>query len=154
VRPPSIRTSVAVALVALLVTGCGLVSTSPPPAGPEDFAGISTRLASRGISISNVVSGDSGCDDQELGRTAIRFEASGRDQREPATFYLYIFRNRSVYERLGDAVATCATAYVRDAGAPQPLEISPYVLVSPDRLEPAFAEAIREGLRAAAGTGG
>ena len=152
--PRSLPTLVAVAVIACALAACDLVSTSPPPAGPDDFSGITGRWAARGITIRNVVSGDSGCDDLALGRTAIRFEASGRDQDRAALFYLYIFRNRSAFERLREAVGTCATAYVTDPGAPAPMAISPYVLVTPDALQPGFVDALREGLQEAAGSGG
>jgi hypothetical protein len=106
------------------------------------------------VSVAHVVSGDSGCDDQELARTAIRFEASGLDQVEPATFYLYIFRNRAAFERVKADVEVCRTAYVRDASATPAIEVSPYVLATPDALGPAFAAALAEALEEAAGTGG
>jgi len=140
--------------LALVVASCGLVSTTPPPASPDDFAGITTRLASRGVRIEGVVSGDPGCDDLALARTAIRFDASGLDQAAPATFYLYVFRNRDAFERLRPEVEVCATAYVRTAGAPAPIEISPYVLVTPDPLAPNFAATLLEAITEAAGTGG
>jgi hypothetical protein len=140
-------------LAVLLLAGCGFVKSSPPPAGPDDFAGITTRLASEGITIQHVVSGESGCDDQELARTAIRFEAAGADQAGLATFYLYIFRNRAAFERVRPEVATCATAYVRDPDAVL-IEISPYVLASPAAVAPRFAAILREALTKAAGTGG
>jgi hypothetical protein len=143
-----------IGLLALALAACGLVSTSAPPVGPDDFAGISRRLASRGVTIQQVVSGDSGCDDAELARTAIRFESAGLDQAEPATIHLYIFRNRAAFERNRPEVARCALSYVTDPAATRPIEVSPYVLVTPATLEPGFAAAVRGALEEAAGTGG
>jgi hypothetical protein len=142
------------ALLAIVAAGCGFVSTSPPPVGPDDFAGITGKLAAERISVAHVVSGDSGCDDPELARTAIRFEASGLDQQQPAAFYLYIFRNRAAFERVKANVEVCRTAYVRDASAAPPIEVSPYVLATPDELAPEFAAALEAALEEAAGTGG
>jgi hypothetical protein len=141
-------------LVAIVVAGCSYVSTSPPPVGPDDFVGITAKLAAARVSVAHVVSGESGCDDPELARTAIRFQASGLDQPEPATFYLYIFRNRAAFDRVKADVEVCRTAYVRDASATPAIEVSPYVLATPDALAPGFAAALAEALEEAAGTGG
>ena len=149
-----VRAPFVAGVLALLLVGCGFVSTSPPPVGPDDFVGITAKLAAERISVAHVVSGDSGCDDPELARTAIRFEASGLDQAEAATFYLYIFRNRAAFERVKADVEVCRTAYVRDASATPAIEVSPYVLATPDALAPGFAAALAEALEEAAGTGG
>lgn len=93
------RTAPFVALLAIVVAACGTISTTAPPATPTDFAGIAGRLNAAGIKVSDWVSGDPGCDDGDLAKTAIRFEARGLDQATPVTLYLYIFRNHDAFER-------------------------------------------------------
>lgn len=142
------------ALACLVVAACGTISSSPPPAGPDDFVGISRRMAASGVTIQHVVSGDAGCDDPQLGRTAIRFEASGVDQAQPATVYLYIFRNRAAFQRNRPVVAGCAGAYAPEPPGAQRIEVSPYILVAAAPLAPGLADALTNALREAAGTGG
>jgi hypothetical protein len=155
VTPPRpVRWLVTLVGLALGATACGTISTSPPPAGPDDFPGISRQLAARGVTIANVVSGESGCDDPDLGRTAIRFDASGQDQAEALPMHLYIFRNRAAWERNRETVRSCAVTYVDDPTAPPPIEVSPYILVAPARLPRELDRALREALDEAAGTGG
>ncbi len=154
------RRFVAPLLAALLVSapvllaGCGTISTSPPPATPTDFPGLAGRLNVAGIKLADWVSGDPGCDDPELAKAAIRFEARGLDQAEPVTMYLYVFRNADAFERNREAVPPCAAAFVTDPATFEQVEQSPYVLASQGPWAPAFEAALRATLEAAAGTGG
>jgi hypothetical protein len=138
----------------LLLAGCGTISMTPPPATPTDFPGLAGRLGVAGIRASDWVSGDPGCDDQELGRTAIRFEAEGLDQAEPVTLYLYIFRNRAAFERNREAIPPCAASFVTDPATFEQIEQSPYVIASQGPWAPDFERALRETLEKASGTGG
>lgn len=142
------------AAATLLLAGCGTISTTPPPATPTDFPGLTGRLNAAGIKVDGWVSGDPGCDDQDLARTAIRFHARGLDQADPVTMYLYVFRNREAFERNRASVGPCAASFVTDPAAFEEIEQSPYVLASPGPWAPAFEAAIRATLEAAAGTGG
>ena len=144
----------ALALAGVLVAGCGLVSTSAPPATPADFPGIASELSRRGLVVDDIVSGDAGCDDPELARTAIRFTAAGLDQTEPTPMYLYIFRNRGAFERNRTAVDACLPAYVTDADDLGLIEASPFVLAGPGPWAPEFAAELRRSLTESAGTGG
>ena len=138
----------------VLIAACGTISTTPPPATPTDFPGLAGRLNVAGIQPSDWVSGDPGCDDQELGRTAIRFVARGLDQAEPVTLYLYIFRNRDAFERNREAIAPCAASFVTDPDTFEQIEQSPYVVAGQGPWAPRFEAALRETLGRAAGTGG
>ena len=102
----------ALLLAAVFLAGCGTISTTPPPATPTDFPGLAGRLSTAGIKAADWVSGDPGCQDPNLAKTAIRFDASGLDQAEPVTLYLYIFRNRDAFER-NRAVRTDRAVAVR-----------------------------------------
>ena len=65
-----------VACLALLLAGCN-PSAVPPSPTPADFGGITQILQTRGLTIVAVRSGDAGCPDTTLAKTAISFQASG-----------------------------------------------------------------------------
>lgn len=149
-----LRRLLALLAATMLLAGCGTIATTPAPATPTDFPGLTGRLGVAGIQASDWVSGDPGCSDQELGRTAIRFQARGLDQATPVTLYLYIFRNRDAFERNREAIAPCAASYVTDPETFEQIEQSPYVLASQGPWAPGFEAALRKTLETAAGTGG
>lgn len=135
------------------LAGCdALLETAPAPT-PADFQGIAADLVQRGVMIDNIVSGDSGCEDVELSRTAIGFDADGLDQASPTRIYVYIFRNREAYERLRQTVDACARSYVVDPDAFESVEQSPFVVAGAGPWAPDFHDAIRAALVEAAGTG-
>jgi hypothetical protein len=142
------------AAAAALLAGCGTISMTAPPATPTDFPGLAGRLNAAGIKVDSWVSGDSGCDDEELRKTAIRFHAHGLDQAEPVTLYLYVFRNRDAFERNRASVGPCAAAFVTDPATFEEIEQSPYVVASQGPWAPEFEAALRSTLESAAGTGG
>jgi hypothetical protein len=149
-----LRPLVATLVLALVVTACDVLQVTQPPATPTDFPGLSGRLAVAGILVGNYVSGDPGCDDPALVPTAIRFTASGLDQPEPVTLYLYIFRHRDAFERNRNRIGPCAQSYVTDPQSFEQVEQSPYVVAGQGPWAPAFEAAFRRVLTEAAGTGG
>lgn len=151
--PRHLSTLAVLAVLALLVAGCGVVTTSAPAPTPADFQGIASEIVKRGIVIDNLVSGDAGCDDETLNPTAIAFNARGMDQAEPVRLYLYIFRNRASYERLRDEIDTCARSYVTDPATFESIESSPFVLAGQGPWAPQFRTTLREALTVASGTG-
>lgn len=156
-RPPRSRAPVAAhgtLLVALIVglAGCGL-STTPPPPTPAGFQGIAGDLVKRGLKIEHIVSGDAGCDDITLQRTAIGLDAVGLDQQAPTRLFVYIFRNRASYERLRATVDDCARTYATDPDAFESIEASPFVVASAGPWAPEFRSAVRAAITEAAGTG-
>lgn len=150
---PPIRLVVARVALALAVSACGTISTSPPAPTPADFGGIAAALAKQGVALDNAVSGDAGCTDQDLIPTAIAVDGAGLDQASPVRIYLYIFRNRASFEKLRVNIDTCAQAYVDDPDTFETVEQSPYVLAGQGPWAPRFEAAIRHGLEVAAGTG-
>jgi hypothetical protein len=144
---------VALCLLALGVGACGLVQRTAPAPTPADFVGISGSLARHGITVEDVVSGDAGCPDVTLSKTAIRLRASGLDQATPVPVYLYIFGSRESYTKLRSAVDTCARSYAKSADTFASVEASPYVIAGQGPWGPKFTAALRQGLVDAAGTG-
>lgn len=140
--------------MALLLGGCGVVSTTPPAATPADFPGITAEFAKRGMSVNHFVSGDAGCADPVLTPTAIAFDAKGLDQVDNLRIHIYIFRNREAFERLRASVDACAASFVTDPETYETIEQSPFVLAGQGPWGAEFETALRDGLAAAAGTGG
>jgi hypothetical protein len=146
----------AIALVTLLVAclvACSTISQTPPAPTPADFQGIAGSIVQRGIRIDHIVSGDPGCPDQALGKTAIGFDAVGLDQATPVRLYVYIFRDRATYERLRATVDDCARTYVTDPATYESVESSPYVLAGQGPWGPTFKTNLRAAIDEAAGTG-
>lgn len=136
-----------------LVAGC-TTSSVPPAPTPADFGGITHLFRTSGLTIGDVVSGDAGCPDTNLARTAIRFRASGLDQATPVPVYLYIFNDQAAFQRRASDVARCAESYVTDPANLESIDVSPYVLAGQGPWASAFRQALRAGLTAAAGNGG
>ncbi|MGK2849485.1 MAG: hypothetical protein ACSLFN_01025 [Candidatus Limnocylindrales bacterium] len=135
------------------LVGCGRISTAPPDPTPADFQGIATELTVRRIAIDDLVSGDAGCDDKVLIPTAIGITAKGLDQVEPVRIYLYVFRNRTSFDRLRASIDDCARAFVTDPETFETVEQSPFVLAGQGPWAPEFEAAMRDALLVAAGTG-
>jgi hypothetical protein len=150
---PTIRSIAASVAVALAVSACGSISTSPPAPTPADFQGIAAEVVKRRIVIADLVSGDAGCDDRALIPTAIGFDAKGLDQADPVRIHLYIFRNRASFEKLRASIDACARSFVTDAETYETVEQSPYVLAGQGPWAPSFEAAVRAALEVAAGTG-
>ena len=132
---------------------CGSVLQSAPQPTPADFPGMAGILSQQGIRVDRIVSGDAGCDDVDLARTAIGFDASGLDQAAPVRIHAFIFRNRAAYERLRAWVDGCARTFVSDPATFESIEASPYVVAGQGPWGPAFRDALRAAVIEAAGTG-
>jgi hypothetical protein len=148
------RAAVLAVVAAIALGACGLASGSPPAATPADFPGITAELARRGVIVNHFVSGEAGCPDPVLTPTAIAFDAKGLDQATDVRIYLYIFRNRDVFERLRSTVDACAASFVTDPETFESIEESPYVLAGQGPWGTELKSALRAGLAAAAGSGG
>ncbi len=140
-------------VMAFALGACGAISTSLPAPTPADFQGIASELTKRGIAIDGLVSGDAGCTDPVLIPTAIGLTATGLDQADPIRIHLYIFRNRSSFQKLRASVDTCARDFVTDPATFESVEQSPYVVVGQGPWAPEFEAAIRDALEVSAGTG-
>lgn len=156
-RRPLRRARLARLLVALgamvAIAGCGTISRTPPAATAAPFPGIAGSLSQHGIDVERIASGDAGCSDVNLSRTAVGFDASGFDQPTPVRVHIYIFRNRATYERLRSTVDVCAAAYVTDRSTFESLDESPYVLAGQGPWGTTFRTNLAAAIKEAAGTG-
>lgn len=144
----------ALLLVAAVGSACSTISRTSPAPTAADFPGIAGVFSQNGIRVDRIVSGDSGCNDIDLARTAIGFDASGLDQATPVRIRIYIFRNRATFERLRATIDTCAAAFVTDRDTFESIDQSPYVVVGQGPWGVAFRNAVRAAIGKAAGTGG
>ena len=85
----------ALVVVALVVSACGLVSSTAPPATPTDFPGLAGRLHAAGIDVSNWVSGDAGCTDPDLVSSGVSFDALLKKQ--DATYGAFAWGRRDLH---------------------------------------------------------
>ena len=137
----------------LLLAACGAINVTPEPATPTDFPGLAGRFNAAQVKVRDWVSGDAGCTDPDLVKSAISFTASGLDQVEPVKVYLYIFSSKDAFDRHLGQVGPCATAFVTDAATFEQVAESPYVLVGQGPWAPDFTTAVQQVLEKAAGTG-
>ena len=135
-----------VATLAATVAACsGPIGATPAPTA-ADFEGLVAGLHTRGVSVSDVRSGDPGCDDPDLVAPAISFHAVGLDQPEPALVHLYIFRNRDAFDRRRPDVDACAREFVTDPATYEALDAPPFVAVGTGPWGAAFRDALRSTL--------
>ena len=151
--PPIARRVGPLVAACLILAACGRISVSAPAPTPADFQGIAAEIVRRDIRIEHVVSGDAGCDDPELARTAIALDVAGLGIEEPTRIRLYIFRNRASYDRLHSTVDTCARSFITDPANYESIATSPFVLVGEGPWPAAFQAALTDALTTAAGTG-
>ncbi|HET9852171.1 MAG TPA: hypothetical protein VFP56_06655 [Candidatus Limnocylindrales bacterium] len=144
--------AVTAALVVLLA-GCSALLEAAPTPTPQPFPGITGELGRVGVIVTSWTSGDAGCDDPTLSPTAIRFDAQGLDQRTPVHVRIYIFKNREAFDRRSPDVESCVATWATDPATFELLQVSPYVVAGQGPWPPAFDQAMREGITAAAGTG-
>jgi hypothetical protein len=144
----------AVVLLGLMLAACSALTVSPPAPEPEAFPGIAGRLGQFGIDVISWASGDSGCGDATLNPTAIRFTAEGLDQSTPLTLRIYIFADHAAWDRRLADVDTCAGSWATEPSTFQIVQTSPYVVAGQGPWPAQFADALRKGIEAAAGTGG
>jgi hypothetical protein len=142
-----------VAIAPLALSACGTISRSAPAPTPADFPGMAGELTQRGVRVDRIVSGDAGCDDPNLAKTAIGFDASGLDQATPVRIHVYIFRNRATFERRRSTVDACAATFVTDPETFESIDTSPYVAAGQGPWGTRFKDAIRAAITDAAGTG-
>jgi hypothetical protein len=138
---------------ALVVAGCGTILRTPPAPTPADFPTMAGILTQHAIKVDKIVSGDAGCDDANLGKTAIGFDAWGLDQATPVRIHVFIFRNRATYDRLRSTIDQCAAKFVTDPETFESVETSPYVVAGQGPWGTVFKDNLRGAITEAAGTG-
>jgi hypothetical protein len=140
--------------LALGVAGCsGLVEGKPTPT-PQDFGGLVEALRTAGITVTNPTSGDAGCADPNLIRTAIAFTATGQGVTTPVQLRVYIFGSEAAFDRRRPDVDACDAHWATDPATFETVDAVPYVLAGQGPWPAAFKTAAQIALRQAAGTGG
>jgi hypothetical protein len=137
-----------------LIAGCGAFKGQTPASTPADFEGIVANFSRRGITVQHVVSGDAGCPDQTLARTAIGFEATGVDQKTAESIHLYSFADKEAFDRLRSSIDACARTFVTDPETFESIDAVPFVVAGQGPWAPGFKQAMRAALEEAAQQGG
>ncbi len=137
-------------VVTLVAAGCARVLETAPAPTPGDFPGIASVLGQHGIRVESIASGDAGCPDVELARTAIRFTLAGADQPTPVTARIYIFGTQAAYDKRRQSVDVCARSYITDSAQLQVVDAAPFVLVGQGPWATTFAATVKRSLREAA----
>jgi hypothetical protein len=150
---PVHRAGLAVLIAGAVLGGCSTISNTPPVPTAGPFPTIAGQLSLHGIQVTGIVSGDAGCADANLAKTAIGFDAAGLDQATPVRLHVYIFKNRATYERLRATVDACATTFVTDPTTFESVEASPYVVAGQGPWGASFKDNIRLAITEAAGSG-
>ena len=147
----AVRRAGLVLALAAIVAGCrATTELGPPQATPTDMGGIAVALRTEGVQVNDLVSGDAGCPDQTLGKSAITLRASGLDQPTPVTVHLFIFDDDAAYQRARPSVDVCARSFVTDPATYEALDQSPYAFVGQGPWGTKFKDAVRAGLALAA----
>jgi len=140
------RLALLVVALALGATGCGRQVGNTPAPTPADFEGIVQALTVDDFEVSDLVSGDPGCDDRTLVGPAISALLQGLDQATPVRVHFYLFRNRDAYQRRRVDVDTCLRAFIADPSAIESVDASPYVAAGQGPWGAGFREALRRVL--------
>jgi len=157
-RPPSRarprRAAAWLGATALMFAGCSAILEASPEPTPLDFPAIAGELATRGLTLDRIASGDDGCSDPTLTATAIGFDASGLGVEVPIRLRIYIFRNGETYDRRRPDVDACAAAWATDPATFELIDARPFVLAGQGPWPDEFQSAVREALTVSAGNGG
>ena len=108
-RAARVFSPVAMALVAVLLTACG-VFTAPAPT-PAEMDDVIAQLVLRGATIHRLVSGDAGCPSSGLHDNAVHMEISLDTQSATHEIYLLRWRRPSDYDAAAQAFTDCVTEY-------------------------------------------
>jgi hypothetical protein len=138
------------AFVVGLVAGCANIPSKAAPT-PADFEGLVAELDRQHIAVSDVVSGDTGCNDPELVGPAIGLDASDADQSTPVRIHLFLFRDGAAYDRQRQAVDRCSRSFVTNPADYVAIDARPFVAVSAGPWAPGFTDAVRRAITRAAG---
>ena len=155
--PLALRAAFRAALVAMLAVAVAACGPWAAPNRADDVQGVFAELARSDLSISDVVSGESGCTDPELRANAVRFRVAGAGESEPRVVHLFLFKNVAGYNGGKAAVDACQQQFeARSARAGGPvtrLDVQPYRAFG-DGWGPGLTRALHNSLRLAAGNGG
>ena len=145
------RLLVAAFALGLTLTACDALRGSPPSPTPADFGAFAIELTARDVAISNVVSGDPGCDDLTLAPTAIAFKASGLDQPTAVQVRVYLFRDDAALQRRRADLDACVADWAADPATFELVDATPFVLAGQGPWGADFKNALRASVRNAAG---
>lgn len=141
-------------VVGAIVVACAGERPAPTAAARE---GIFEELARRGATVSDVVAGDTGCEDRALAENAVRFRLRVPGAASAGTVHLFAFKDRPAFERAAGGVDACQHVFeARSARAGGPVgrvDVSPYRAFG-DGWDVDQVSFLETTMRAVAGDGG
>jgi hypothetical protein len=113
----------ALAGLVVVLIGCGgNTASNQPTATPGTMDDAIAELVLHGVAIHNLVSGDSGCPDQDLHDNAVRLEVSIGTLSSTRTIYLMRWRRQADFDATAEAFANCLVEYSARSGVAQRID--------------------------------
>jgi len=141
-------------LGAIVLVSCAGERPGPTAASRE---GLIEELARRGATVSDIVAGETGCDDRALAENAVRFRLMVPGATGGGVVHLFAFKDRPTFEEAAGAVDGCQHAFearsARDGGRVGRVDVSPYRAFG-DGWDAAQTDFLEATMRAVAGDGG
>lgn len=103
------RRLAAFAVVALLLTGCGVFTAPSPTAG--EIGDLVAGLVRRGATITDQVSGDAGCADSSLFGNSVRYDVSMAADPAPVPVYVLRWKSQQTFDGSAAAFNACISAF-------------------------------------------
>ena len=147
-----LKRSVAVALMAMLVTGCG-VFTAPAQPTSGDLTDIVSVLVRRNMTITNQVAGDPGCRDtaSSLHSNAVRYDVRPFGDTNSYPVFVFGWKSQATFDADNAAFDACAQAYQQaTAGTVTTVEHLPWRAFGPG-WPTGLSDAVDAALKAAGG---
>ena len=120
-----LKKSVAIALVALLVSGCGAFTAPAPTAG--DHTDIVGPLVRRGMTVTTQVSGDPGCDNSALHSNAVRYDIRPGGDTNTYPVYIFGWKSQATFDADKPAFEACVQTHAQTTpGSIQTVEHLPW----------------------------
>jgi hypothetical protein len=114
-----VRRVVPLAIVALLLAGCGAFTAPPPTAG--DFTDIVGPLVRRDMTVTNEVSGDPGCGanlNSPLHSNAVRYDVRPSGDSTSYPVYVFGWKSQATYDADKPTFDACVRAAQATSVAP------------------------------------
>ena len=117
--------------LAVLVSACYGGSAGPTPGDMVDLLG---ELSAHGVTMTDTVAGDAGCQDQSLVDNARRLQVSFSPDGRTYTVYLFRWLNNADYTEAGPAFDSCAVTYqaAHPGSTVTKVDLSPWRAFGPD----------------------
>ena len=109
----------ALIVLSVVIVACGGGNNVEPSETPGTMDDAIGELVLNGITIHNMVGGDSGCPGEDLRDNALRLEVSIGTMSTTRTMYLMRWRRQADFDASADSFANCVGEWAAQTGATQ-----------------------------------